>query len=109
MHAGSASAQRVGKGEVGGVTCRLTYTWWLLSLAVKPPWLAPGGPILALVAWTGLGNVTLCYKCMTIENADHCMLVKGVGVVKVTSLLVKAGSGLRLSVLESDCTSQWPD
>ena len=47
-------------------------------------------------------------ECMTIENADHCMLVKGVGVVKVTSLLAKAGSGLRLSVLESDCTSQWP-
>ena len=54
-------SERVGQGEMGGVTCRVTYTWWLLSLAVKVPWLAPGGPILALVAWTGLGNATLTF------------------------------------------------
>ena len=30
-------SKRVGQGEVGGVTCRVTYTWWLLSLAVKVP------------------------------------------------------------------------
>ena len=33
----------VGQGEVGGVTRRVTCTWWLLGLAVKVPWLGPGG------------------------------------------------------------------
>ena len=58
MRASSASAERVGQGKVGGVTCRVTCTWWLLGLAVKVPWLRPGGPILALAAWTGLENAT---------------------------------------------------
>ena len=57
--AGSTSAERVGHGEVGGVTRRVTCIWWLLGLAVKAPWLGPGGPILALAAWTGLENATL--------------------------------------------------
>ena len=47
------------RGLLGGVTCRVTCTWWLLGLAVKAPWLGPGGPILALAAWTGLENATL--------------------------------------------------
>ena len=55
----SASAERVGQGEVGGVTRRVTCTWWLLGLAVKAPWLGPGGSILAPAARTGLENVTL--------------------------------------------------
>ena len=54
-----ASAERVGQGEVGGVTRRAAYTWWLLGLVVKGPWLGLGGPILALDAWTGLENTTL--------------------------------------------------
>ena len=41
------------------VTHRVTCTWWLLGLAVKAPWLGPGGPIPALAAWTGLENATL--------------------------------------------------
>ena len=57
MRAGSASAERVGQGEVGGVTRRVTCTW--LGLAVKVPWLGPCGPILALAAWTGFENTTL--------------------------------------------------
>ena len=56
---GSASAERVGQGEVRWVTRRVTCTWWLLGLAVKAPWLGPGGTILAMAAWTGLGNATL--------------------------------------------------
>ena len=35
---GPASAESVGQREVGGVTCRVLYTWQLLGLAVK--WLA---------------------------------------------------------------------
>ena len=37
---------------------------------------------------------------MTIESADYCML----GVVKVTSLLAKAGS---VGVLESELGQKW--
>ena len=49
LHAGSASAEKVGQGEVGGVTRRVTCTYWLLWLSVEMPWLALGGPILALL------------------------------------------------------------
>ena len=28
-------------------------------LAIKVPWLGPGGPILAMAAWIGLENATL--------------------------------------------------
>ena len=51
--------ERVGQGEVGGVTRRVLCTWWLLGLALKRPWLAPGGPPPALTAWTALENTTL--------------------------------------------------
>ena len=30
-----------------------------IGLAVKAPWLGPGGPILAVATWTGLENATL--------------------------------------------------
>ena len=59
LHTGSASAERVGQGAVGGVTGRVLCTWWLLGLALKRPWLVPGGPPHALTAWTGLENTTL--------------------------------------------------
>ena len=59
LHAGSASAERVGQGELGGVTHRVLCMWWLLGLALKMPWLALGGPPPALTAWTGLENTTL--------------------------------------------------
>ena len=37
-------------------------------------------------------------RCLTTESADYCMLVNHeVGMVKVMSLLVKAGSGLGFS------------
>ena len=40
----------MGQREVGGVTCKVTCTWWLLGLTIKAPWLGLGGPILALAA-----------------------------------------------------------
>ena len=55
----SGSEERVGQEEVGGVTGRVLCTWWLLDLAFKRPWLAPGGPPPTLTAWTGLENTTL--------------------------------------------------
>ena len=54
MCMGWGSAERVGQGEMGGVTHMVTCTWWLLGLAVK----IMLGP-LALTAWTGLENTTL--------------------------------------------------
>ena len=50
QRAGFASAERVGQGEVGGVSHRVLCTGQLLGLAVKGPWLAPGGSILTLAA-----------------------------------------------------------
>ena len=35
LHAGSASAERMGQGEVCGVIRRVTCTWWLVGLALK--------------------------------------------------------------------------
>ena len=55
LRAGSAPAEMVGQGEVGGVTGRVLCTWWLLGLALKRPWLVPGGRSHAMTAWTGLG------------------------------------------------------
>ena len=39
LHPGSASAERV---EMGGVTHRVTCTWWQLGLALKASWLRLG-------------------------------------------------------------------
>ena len=41
------------------LTSRVLCTWWLLGLALKRPWLVPGGPPHALTAWTGLENTAL--------------------------------------------------
>ena len=59
LRAGSASAERVGQGEVGGVTGRVLCTWWLLGLALKRPWLVHGGQPHTLTDWTDLENTTL--------------------------------------------------
>ena len=76
--------ERVGQGEVGGVTCRVLHTWQLLGLAVRGPWLTQGGLIFALAAITGLENITLTLSgknawapsgCLPTENADYCVLI----------------------------------
>ena len=59
LHTGSASSERVGQREVGGLTYKVLCTWKLLVLTAKWPWLGPGGPNLVLAAWTGLENATL--------------------------------------------------
>ena len=71
----------MGQGEVGGVTRRVTCTWWLLGLAVKAPWLGPGGPTLALAAWKcrlrkqAEKAAWALSGCLTTESPDYCMLV----------------------------------
>ena len=49
-------------GGTGGGGWRVLCTWQLLGLVVKGPWLAMGGPILGLAAWTGLENTTLTFQ-----------------------------------------------
>ena len=53
---GSAPAERVGEGEVGGFQPWAQVTWLLLGLAVESPWPSPGGPFLSSYARTGLEN-----------------------------------------------------
>ena len=59
LHHTVHSAERVGQGEMDGVTHSVTCTWWLLGLAFKEPWLGLDGSFLALAAWSGLENMTL--------------------------------------------------
>ena len=94
---GSVSAERVGEGEVGVVTHRVTCTWWLLlGLAVKAPWLGQDGPILAL-AWAG---------GMTNMRADYCMLIHEWEWLR-SSLLVQNLKVDLGSVLESELGLKW--
>ena len=53
---GSAPAQRVGQGEVGGCTSLGDSAWRLLQLAVEKPWSTPGGPFVCFLAQTGVEN-----------------------------------------------------
>ena len=88
--AGSASPERVGQREVGGVTHTVTCTWWMLGLTLKRPWSVQGGPtprpdcmdrlrkhyshlvedwfLARKAAWALSG-------CMATDSADYCMLV----------------------------------
>ena len=84
------SAERGGgegeQREVGGVTCSVTCTWWLLGLAVKVPWGGISCPgcmdrlrkryshlvwdsfLAGKAAWALSG-------CLTTISADCCMVV----------------------------------
>ena len=53
---GSALAERVGQGEVGGCTALADSAWRLLQLAVEKPWSALGGPFVCFLAQTGVEN-----------------------------------------------------
>ena len=76
LRVGSASAEMMGQGDVGGVNCRVTCTWWLLGFALKKSWLGLGGPPIALTAWRGLQNTTLTLvsskkACLGFERVYH--------------------------------------
>ena len=92
-YAGSALAERVGQGEVGGVTGRVLCTWWLLGLALKRPWLAPGGPPPALTAWTGLENTTLTLQRASFWQERLLGLRAGVWQLIVLSITFSLMSG----------------
>ena len=61
---GSAWAESVGQGEVGGCTWRVQTAWLTLSLgsALETSWLALGGPLLFSYAWTGWDNCPLILR-----------------------------------------------
>ena len=46
LRIGSMSAERMGQGKVGGITCSVLYNRQLLGLTVKGPWLSLGGQFL---------------------------------------------------------------
>ena len=117
LRTGSALAERVGQGEMGGVTCRVLCTWWLLGLAFKRPWLVPGGPPHTLTAWTGLENTTLTWflarkaawslsRCMATDSADYCMLVNEWVWSKSRDCLLRPEVDMG-AVLESELGQKW--
>ena len=53
---GSALAERVGQGEVGGSTALGDSAWWLLQLAIERAWSALGGPFFCLLVQTSIEN-----------------------------------------------------
>ena len=60
---GSALAERVGQGEVGGSTALPGSAsalpgsaWWRLQLPVEKPWSMTGGPFVCFLAQMGVEN-----------------------------------------------------
>ena len=53
---GSALAERVGQGEVGGCTALGDSAWRRLQLPVEEPWSMLGGPFVCFLAQTGVEN-----------------------------------------------------
>ena len=53
---GSALAERVGQGEVGGCTALPDSAWQRLQLLVEKPWSMPGGPFVCFLAQMGVEN-----------------------------------------------------
>ena len=106
---------------MGGVTGRVVCTWWLLGLALKRPWLVPGGPPHALTAWTGLENTTLTLQragfltrkaawslsgCMATNSADYYVLVNEWAWSKSRDCLLRLEVDMG-SVLESELGQKW--
>ena len=55
---GSALAERVGQGEVGGCTALADSAWRLLQLAIEWAWSALDGPFFCFLVQTGVENGT---------------------------------------------------
>ena len=53
---GSALAERVGQGEVGGATAVADHAWRLLQLAIETARSALDGPLLCFLVQTGVEN-----------------------------------------------------
>ena len=53
---GSALAERVGQGEVGGCTALADSAWRLLQLAIDRAWSALDGPFFCFLVQTSIEN-----------------------------------------------------
>ena len=53
---GSAPAERVGLGEVGGCTALVDSAWWLLQLYIERAWSALDGPFFCFLVQTSIEN-----------------------------------------------------
>ena len=53
---GSALAESVGQGEVGGSTALPDSAWWQLQLPVEKPLSMTGGPFVCFLAQMGVEN-----------------------------------------------------
>ena len=53
---GSALAERVRQGEVGGSTALADNAWRLLQLAIEKAWLALDGPLFCFLVQMGIEN-----------------------------------------------------
>ena len=53
---GSALAERVGQGEVGGCTALANSAWRLSQLAIERAWSALYGPFICFLVQTGIEN-----------------------------------------------------
>ena len=89
---GFVSAERVGQGKVGGITRRVLCSWQLLGLAVKGPWLAPGGTTLTLGCMNWLRKHYSCRAkkaawalsgCLLAENATIACSLMNIGMVRL--------------------------
>ena len=56
---GSALAERVGQGEVGGSTALPDSALWWLQLPVEKPWSIMGGSFVCFLAQTGIEKGSL--------------------------------------------------
>ena len=56
LKVGSALAERVGEGEVGGSTALPDSAWWRLQLPAEKPWSMTSGPFVCFLAQTVVEN-----------------------------------------------------
>ena len=53
---GSALAERVGQGEMGGSSALADSAWWWLQLPVEKSWSMTDGPFVCFLAQMGVEN-----------------------------------------------------
>ena len=56
LKVGSALAERVGQGEMGGCTALADSEWWLFQLAIEKAWSVLDGLFFCFLVQTGVEN-----------------------------------------------------
>ena len=107
LEIGSASAEMVGRGEVGWCTWRVQTAWLSLGSALETHWLALSGPLLSSYARTGWVNSPLA---LYGGHFQHGSLYPSVGEWLPLSAMTIASSlmgrcGLSHECVEDGCKS----